>query len=169
LAKRLQKVISKLINIDQSAYIKGRYIVFDYCENHNEDSILLFLDFEKAFDTVEWNFMIETLKAFNFGTNVIYWIATLYNKSLFRAKNNWYVSKTCTMTRGIRQGCPISAFLFIITAEMLATRIRSSETIHDFEIGIYKEIKIIQHADDSTSPLKDVQSVKRVIKTVKQF
>jgi glycerol-3-phosphate cytidylyltransferase-like family protein len=51
---------------------------------------------------------------------------------------------------------------------MLATIIRSSETIHGFEIGIKKEINIILHGDDSTSSLKDVQSEKQVIKTVEQ-
>ena len=61
------------------------------------------------------------------------------------------------MTRGIRQACPISALLFIITAEMLATRIRSFEIIHGFEIEINKQMKIIQHADNSIDCLKDVQ------------
>jgi hypothetical protein len=51
---------------------------------------------------------------------------------------------------------------------MLATIIRSSETIHGFEIGIKKEINIILHGDDSTSSLKDGQSEKQVIKTVEQ-
>jgi hypothetical protein len=91
-------VISKLINIDQSAYIKGRYIrnyarliqdVFDFCEDHNEDGILLFIDFEKAFGTVECSFMIETLKPLHLGKNFINRITTLYNKPLFRVEKEW--------------------------------------------------------------------------------
>ena len=66
-AKRLQNILPQLINENQTAYIKGRYIgenarlildIFEYCENENSDGILLFLDFEKAFDSVEWNFFI---------------------------------------------------------------------------------------------------------------
>jgi hypothetical protein len=69
LANRLQKVIDELISKHQSAYIKGRYIgtnartildIFEYCENRNYGGILLFLDFQKAFDSVEWNFIFET-------------------------------------------------------------------------------------------------------------
>lgn len=74
LAKRLQKILSYTINKNQTAYVKGRYIdenarlildIFEYCNSENKDGILLFLDFEKAFDSVEWNFLFETLKQFN--------------------------------------------------------------------------------------------------------
>ena len=57
-ARRLQK-----LGQEQTAYIKGRYIginarfimdIFNYCENHKKEGVLLFWDFEKAFDSVEW-------------------------------------------------------------------------------------------------------------------
>ena len=96
-AHRLQKVIDKLIGKEQSAYIKGRYIgdnarlildIFEYCEDFNENGILLFLDFEKAFDSVEWNFLFKTLTKFNFGENFLTWMHILYNNPIFRVKNN---------------------------------------------------------------------------------
>ena len=177
LARRLQGVISKLINNDQSAYIKGRYIgcnarliqdIFDYCEDQNEDGVLLFLDFEKAFDTVEWTFMFDTLKMLNFGPNFIKWIRILYKNPTFRVKNNGFISKSCNMTRGIRQGCPISALLFILTTEILASRINSSKDINGFKTG-NNEIRMLQHADDSTNTLKDINSVRHVIDIVNKF
>ena len=79
-AKRLQKVLDSIISQNQSAYVKGRFIginarliidIFEYCENLGEESILLFLDFHKAFDSVEWSFLFETLKRFNFGDHFI--------------------------------------------------------------------------------------------------
>ena len=79
-ARRLQNILDGIINKNQSAYVKGRFIgmnarlildIFDYCEETNEDGVLLFLDFEKAFDSVEWNFLIKTLHKFNFGNNFI--------------------------------------------------------------------------------------------------
>lgn len=57
--------------------------------------------------------------------------------------------KRCDMTRGIRQGCPIPALIFILTVEILAIRIKSMKEIHGFKIGNNKEIKMVQHADDS--------------------
>ena len=67
-AKRLQNILSQLINENKTAYIKGRYIgenarlifdIFEHCENENAGGILLFLDFEKSFDSVEWNFLYK--------------------------------------------------------------------------------------------------------------
>ena len=61
-ANRLQRVVDRLIGNEQSAYIKGRYIgenariildIFDHCTDNNSKGVLLFLDFEKAFDSVE--------------------------------------------------------------------------------------------------------------------
>ena len=91
------------------------------------DGILLFLDFEKAFDSVEYNFMFKTLEKFNFGEQFINMIKLLYNKPVY--KNNGWISKTCKMKRGIEQGCPVSALLFILDAEILAIKIRTNNEI----------------------------------------
>lgn len=72
LPERLQKILTYMytINKNQTIYLKGRYIgenarlildIFEYCNSENKDGILLFLDFEKPFDYVEWNFLFETL------------------------------------------------------------------------------------------------------------
>ena len=88
------------------------------------DGILLFLDFEKAFDSVEYNFfMFKTLEKFNFGEQFINMIKLLYNQPVFKIKNNGWISKTCEMKQGIRQGCPVSVLLFILVAEILAIKI----------------------------------------------
>ena len=48
------------------------------CEKSNEPGALINIDFEKAFDSVEWNFMYAVLRKFNFGENFIKWIRILY-------------------------------------------------------------------------------------------
>ena len=174
-AKRLQTVIGKLISKDQSAYIKGdnaRLIldIFEYCNDNDKDGILLFLDFEKAFDSIEWNFLFKTSENFNFGSNFIRWMKILYTNPAFRLKNNGWISKTCKMTRGIRQGCPISALLYIFVAEILAKKIKDNNSIRGFKkCNMEKEIKNIQHADDLTVALKDTLSLKNAIETIHKF
>ena len=115
-ARRLQDIINKIINPNQSAYIRGRYIganarlildISEYCENFYQDGILLFLDFEKAFDSIEWNFLYKTLNKFNFGQNFIKWVKILFINPIFCTKNNGWLSKTVSMQRGIR---PLSCF-----------------------------------------------------------
>lgn len=91
-----------MISKNQSGYIKGRYIgnnarlildIFEYCENTNTEGILLFADFQKAFDSVEWNFLFKSLEKFNFGENFIKWINILYTNPYFYIKNNGWISR----------------------------------------------------------------------------
>ena len=97
LANRLKKVIDKLICNDQTGYIKGRYIgenirtikdMITYLKLKNKTGILLLIDFEKAFDSVRWDFMAETLKAFNFGPIFQKWVKVLYTNSQSAVLNN---------------------------------------------------------------------------------
>lgn len=63
------------------------------------------------------------------------------------------------MNREIRQGCPISALIFILTTEMLASRINSYKDINGFKTGNNSEIRLLQHTDDSINTLNDIDYV----------
>lgn len=147
--------------------------VFEYYVHNDLDGILLFLDFEKAFDSIEYNFMFKTLEKFNFGSKFIGMIKTLYNKPTFKLKNNGWMSKPCTMQRGIRQGCPVSALLFILVLEILAVQIKSDNEIKGLSFqknyATDDSIKMIQHADDCRSMVKDIKSLTKVLKTISEF
>ena len=143
--------------------------IFDYCDSTDTDGLLLLLDFEKAFDSVEWNFLFKTLEKFNFGPNFISWIKILYTNPIFRIKNNGWISKTCKMNRGIRQGCPISAMLYLFVAEILALKIRENDNIPGIKFNGSTEIKTIQHADDLTLSLKNEEALNMSLKVIKSF
>ena len=134
LANRVQKVIHDIIDPDQVAYIQKRFIgtnirlITDVIENAS-DGLLVFLDFKKAFDSIEWTFIFETLKQFNFGESFINWIKLLYFKPQICIKNNGYISEQFQIYRGVRQGCPISCLIFILCVEMLAESIRQNKEI----------------------------------------
>ncbi|KAL9982000.1 hypothetical protein ACROYT_G010777 [Oculina patagonica] len=77
IANRIKKYLPNVINNDQTGFIKGRFIgenirlidsIIRYAKEKNMPGLLLFLDFEKAFDTVEWPFIRKTLEYFGFGT-----------------------------------------------------------------------------------------------------
>ena len=79
IAKRIEKVLPTLINPDQTGYVKGRYIgenvrlIYDlihYTDKPNQKGIAIFLDFKKAFDSIEWNYLLQTLQFFNFGHDI---------------------------------------------------------------------------------------------------
>ena len=67
--------------------------------------------------------------------------------------NNGWVSGMFQNSRGIRQGCPLSALLFVISVEIMAIRLRNNKNLYSFQIKIDDKthsIKISQLADDTT-------------------
>ena len=83
IANRLKNVIPKLIDNDQTGFIEGRFIgenillidsIIKYASSKNIPGLLLFVDFKKAFDSLDWTFIIRTLENFGFGTSFIHWI-----------------------------------------------------------------------------------------------
>ena len=177
LSERLQHVIHTIIGDDQTAYIRKRFIgssartiidIIDYCTKFNEQGLLLCLDFEKAFDSLEWGFLLKVLNKFNFGDNFIKWVTILYKSPVMMFKNNGWLSKKIFPSRGIRQGCPISALLFIIAVEIMAIKIRNSHDISGVNIN-GSVLKLKQYADDTTLILKNIESVERAIHCIDEF
>ena len=88
IANRIKSLLDKLINKDQTGFIKGRFIgenirliydLMNYTELHRIPGLLMLIDFEKAFDTISWKFMFETLDFFKFRPSIKNWIKTFYN------------------------------------------------------------------------------------------
>ena len=131
----------------------------------------MFADFQKAFDSLEWDFLFKTLDRFNFGESFQRWIKVLYTNPSAVIKNNGYFSDEFILSRGVRQGCPVSALLFILCMEVLAGHIRQNNNI----TGLYlddnrtKHLKIIQYADDATIFVKNAHELGKVIKSLELF
>jgi hypothetical protein len=82
------------------------------------------LDFSKAFDSLEWDFMFSTLKHYEFNYSFVTWVETLYNNIQTCVINNGWISEMFKNTRGNRQIFPLSALLFVISVEIMVLRIR---------------------------------------------
>ncbi len=87
------------------------------------------LDFEKAFDSLNWNFLFKTLEHLNFGDKFISYVKTMYKDIESMVINNGKSGKPFKLQRGVRQGCPLSDYLFIIALETLANRIRNEKNM----------------------------------------
>ena len=146
-----------MINEDQSGFILNRYIgdnirliydLINYLNSKNLPGMLLCLDFEKAFDSLDWKFMTKALKAFRFGEDIRRWIATFYRKINSTVIVNGQTSSWFSTERGCRQGDPVSPYLFVLCVEILATMIRENVDIKGICINEV-EHKISQFADDA--------------------
>ena len=82
--------------------------VMDYTKEQNIPGILLFIDFEKAFDSLNWNFLLKCLNVFGFGPSLIRWIGTFYTNISSCVLNNGLCSQYFEVQRGVRQGDPLS-------------------------------------------------------------
>ena len=161
IANRLKKVLPKLINEDQTGFITGRYIgenirnlydLFHYTKKNNVPGLLLLIDFEKAFDSVAWSFIHKVLDFFNFGPSIKKWITVFYNNIKSCVLVNGQISEWFSISRGCRQGDPLSPYLFILCAEILALMIRKNGNIKGITVG-YKEYLVGQYADDTSLTL----------------
>ena len=102
IANRIKRVLPKLIDADQTGFMKGRFVgenirliesLITYTASKNISSLLLFLEFEKAFDTLEWSFMRKVLMRYGFGKSLINWVNIFYNNIESCILNNGWISK----------------------------------------------------------------------------
>ncbi len=92
----------------------------------------------------------------------------MYNTIESAVLNNGFTGNYFNLERGVRQGCPLSAYLFILSIEVLANNIRNNKEIKGIIID-NREIKISLLADDMTLVLQDLKSVENTIKTLMLF
>ncbi|KAJ9567392.1 LOW QUALITY PROTEIN: hypothetical protein OSB04_003358, partial [Centaurea solstitialis] len=146
LATRLKVVIGSLISDVQSAFVKGRSIL---------DGVLIAneaVDFEKAYDSVDWSFLLEGLESMGFGVKWRNWISACLRSSRISILLNGSPTKEFPMERGLRQGAPLAPFLFLIVAECLHIMVDEAKSK-----GLFKGVSIgrdntlithLQYADD---------------------
>ena len=158
ITNRLKKVISNIISNAQTGFVKGRYIgenirlmceIIEYVNEQNLPALLFFSDFEKAFDSLNHDFMFKTLRHFNFGDSLIKWIKLFYNGATSCVTNNGYLSGFFKIQRGVRQGCPLSPTLFIMCIELLSYEVSINKDIKGINIHD-EEVKNTLFADDAT-------------------
>ena len=173
IASRIKSVLSNIIHHNQTRYVKDRFIgetirsiydIMDYTVEESIPGLLIFIDFEKAFDSVEWDFLFKCLEAFNFGSDFLHWIKTFYKN----VQNNGTASNYFPLERGVRQGDPLSPYLFIVVVETLAIAIRQNQDIKGISIE-NEETKILQYADDTTAVLSDISSAEKLFELLNFF
>ena len=158
IAKRFKTVLDKLIDFDQTGFISGRYIgenlrliydIMQFTEEKDIPGLLLLIDFEKAFDSISWEFLTSVLKLFNFGESIINWVKVFYNNIKSAVNQGGHLSEFFSIERGCRQGDPLSPYIFILCAEILALKIRNNDKINGITIT-QVEHKLSQFADDTS-------------------
>ncbi|GJQ98238.1 putative RNA-directed DNA polymerase, eukaryota, reverse transcriptase zinc-binding domain protein [Tanacetum coccineum] len=135
LANRLSKVVDKLISHEQSTFIKSRQILdgplflseaIDWYKKRKKKMLLFKVDFEKAFDSVSWRYLDYMLCNLGFGLSWRSWIKACLESSRTSILINGSPTSEFNVRRGLRQGDPLSYFLFIIIMEGLHVALTDS-------------------------------------------
>ena len=178
LANRIKPFLKDIISETQQGFIKGRYIgectrlIFDLLEKTEEDEIpglLLLLDFEKAFDTLEWSFIDKVLCFLGFGSTFCDWVKALYSGAQSCIISNGHCSNFFDVKRGVRQGDPLSPYLFIIALEIMSAAMKNDPNINGIKID-QSEYLLSQYADDSSLLLDDDEnSLKQSLYILEKF
>ena len=170
LKNRMQQTLNNIIGENQTAAIKNRTIlhtlstirdIIDISNKLNKNLSVISLDFLKAFDRLDLNFIFLVLRQFGYGQKFIQMIKVCYNDIQSKIKVNGLLSAPFTIMRSVRQGCPLSVLLYIIVAEVLAIFIIADTIVKRVQIGTH-EIKIINFADDTTIFLRDIECLTRI-------
>ncbi|CAL0303504.1 unnamed protein product [Lupinus luteus] len=163
LAGRLKKVIHLVIFGCQSAFIQGRFImdgvlianeVIDQARKSKEGDCFIFkVDFEKAYDSVNWIFLLYMMERMGFCFKWRNWIKSCLQSNFVSVLVNGSPTREFTMNCGLRQGDPIAPFLFLIVAEGLAGIMDSAvakKIFKGYQVGRDKVIVYhLQYADDT--------------------
>ncbi|GKD81449.1 putative RNA-directed DNA polymerase, eukaryota, reverse transcriptase zinc-binding domain protein, partial [Tanacetum coccineum] len=146
LANRLSKVIDKIDSIEQSAFIPERQIldgplilseVIEWFKKRRKKMLIFKVDFEKSFDSVSWKYLDFVLHRLGFGSKWRSWIRACLHLSRASILVNGSPTSEFSIKRGLRQGDPLSPFLFILVMEglhcALSTAV-SSNLIHGINL-----------------------------------
>ena len=183
LSLRLEKVLPRCINENQTGFIKGRLMsenirlildLMEICNKEGRSGMILMCDFQKAYDSIEWHYLKNVIEKFGFGPYFKRWINILYDKeeasiSSSRVSINGHLSQPFEVYRGLRQGDPLSCGLFLLCLEPLLEKIRRSPAVNGLTIN-GKEIKLSAYADDLTLILDGTEnSLRECISVIDDF
>ena len=167
----------RIISPNQRGYVKGRFIgenirliqdVMFLTKKREHTQNRDILDYRKAFDRIEWNYLLSALRRFNSGPDIQRRIDVIYHNVSSCVLNNGHASPFFQLHRGVRQGCPLSGLLFVIGIELLARALQNDNSIKGVNIN-KKEIKLSQFADDTTVLVNDQDSVSNLLKLLRKF
>ncbi|RVX23043.1 LINE-1 retrotransposable element ORF2 protein [Vitis vinifera] len=180
LAGRIRGVLHETIHSTQGAFVQGRQIldavlianeIVDEKRRSGEEGVVFKIDFEKAYDHVSWDFLDHVLEMKGFGSRWRKWMSGCLSSVSFAVLVNGNAKRWVKASRGLRQGDPLSPFLFTIVADVLSRMLlkaKERNVLEGFKVGRNRtRVSHLQFVDDtiffSSSREEDMMTLKNVL------
>ena len=185
LASRLQRVLPTIIGESQQGFVRGRQMQklimmmtaqLASAEERTDLSAdlsraILLLDFRKAYDTVDRDFLYAALRSFQFDEVFIKLVTRMHTGTTARFLVNGELSEPVPVRSGIRQGCPLAPLLFLLVVELLGLAIHQAPSIRGIPVpgacGVAHTFSAF--VDDSTIFLEHANQLAPALELVSRF
>ena len=162
LANRLKKVLSSVIDFNQSAFLEGRGLLesvlvanemVDYLMKAKKSGVFVKVDFEKAYDSVDWKFLYYMMGRLGFNCKWIRWIRACLELATVSVLVNGSPTEEFKPKRRLRQGDLLALFLFLIVVEGLIGLVREAKRVNAFSGVVVGngsvKVDLLQFTDDT--------------------
>ena len=178
LARRMQFCLENVIDKNQYCSVPGGSIVncnmfirdiTYFVNNENMEAAFFKVDWHKAFDMVNLEFLFKVMGKMGFGDEFISLIKMLYNNIESAMLINNHIGNYFPLTRSVRQGCPLSMILYTIYQEPFFAAIRENTKIDSLVLPDHSIVKAIGYADDTNIIIKSDKSLIEVDRIITEF
>lgn len=175
---RIKHLLPKLSHTDQKGFIPGRSIqdnilmlqeLRHIATLHNKPWVALSLDFEKAYDRIDRNFLWQVLQTMKIPNSLIQWIQLSYHQSSLLLQNNGWLSEGFEPRTGIKQGSPLSPALFTLAVEPLQQLLRVTIQHTGIPISPMRTKILDAFADDTLLLSSSLANSEEQLSSVTQF
>ena len=176
LARRIKPLIYSLVSENQFC-VQGRSIVdcnckirdvMYYSSQNNQTGAIINIDWEKAFDRVNWDFLMKILKKMKFPESVIKWINILYTDIQSVCLINGFFTDSFDIHKGVRQGCPLSMLFYVVFQDPLYVALEKASSIKPVEIPGGAVLNV-GYADDTNIFTNNEESFLEIFRIIKKF
>ncbi|GBG82821.1 hypothetical protein CBR_g36352 [Chara braunii] len=165
LARRLSPYLPLLVHTD-AENIMMAVGALEVIQSENRQVLIAMLDLKKAYDRVNWSFVLATLEHMGFGPRFQQIVRELYIDATATVNVNGFQSASFTLSRSLRQGCPLASLLFTLQMEVLLNSLRASPRIQGLDLGNGEQMKTGAIADDLLLVVEAVPESTQEVKTL---
>ncbi len=173
MTNRLAKIMDKITPTEQKCGVKGRQMTdvirnIDSFRNNAEEGYLVLMDQQKAFDRVNHTYLFKVLSHLGITGDFLEITKTIYYNITSQILVNGKLTDKIEIKRGVRQGCPYSMLLFVLSSVPLINMIKEKKQIKGHKTRRNNIIKIQAYADDNTILIKHPKEIEDVYEVYKK-